>query len=258
MPANDSVSKLISVISTENAFDQALDYFDPILVEHKLSENHISSLIDSKIIADIEKGLEKIEEALINFSSFGTLKFKIGDTGETFEIDIRPILYDKKEKILEGLRELKGEEKINELRELINDENSELQGEFERRIAELKNERQQWKQKAEDASRLKIRAQLEKQNEQLEKLSSNLYEKKVRFWTTLIERESAATIIGSVLLGLTCLFLFFIITIDAIYWIYKGETIGVLKDALEVLSNAFLLILGYFFGQTAAASKKQK
>lgn len=254
-------SKTIPIESTERAFEEAERFFEPKLVELELSEEQISELITPETIEDLKARLERVNDAIKNFLSFGALKFRIGESDQVFEVDILPVLFERKEKVVEGLRWLQSEKRIEELRKLIQDEGSEeLKMQFEKQIAVLKTEREDWKRKAEEVGREKIRAQLEKQNEQLIKLSSTLYDKKVRFWRTLIERESAATIVGSILLMLICFFMFFVAAIDVVLSLKSGiqQQYTLLKDALGILGNAFLLILGYFFGQTAASLKKEK
>ena len=63
-----------------------------------------------------------------------------------------------------------------------------------------------------------------------------LLERRSKVWLSFLERESAATIIGSVLI--------IIITVAQIIAVFHSI------PPSDILNNAFLLILGYFFGQT--------
>ena len=63
-----------------------------------------------------------------------------------------------------------------------------------------------------------------------------LFERRSKVWFSLLERESAATILGGILL--------FIILITHVTAIFAKFSIP------EILNNAFLIILGYFFGQS--------
>ena len=57
-------------------------------------------------------------------------------------------------------------------------------------------------------------------------------------WRSFLERESVATIVGAILLVT--------LTVTLVTAMFIGTA------ASDVVSSSFLLILGYFFGQTAS------
>ena len=73
---------------------------------------------------------------------------------------------------------------------------------------------------------------------ELSEASVERLERRLRVWKSFLERESMATVVGSILLIL--------LTVCLLIAMFFGV------QASEVVSNAFLLILGYFFGQTVS------
>jgi hypothetical protein len=67
-------------------------------------------------------------------------------------------------------------------------------------------------------------------------------ERRRKFYLTFLERESAATLVGAVIL--------LAVTIAFVVYLFVS------KDALQILGNGFLVILGYFFGQSSAAKRQ--
>ena len=78
---------------------------------------------------------------------------------------------------------------------------------------------------------------------ELERLKMELFERKSKVWLSLLERESAATILGGFLL-----LIILIVHVTAIFAKFSMP---------EILNNAFLIILGYFFGQSTNDTSKR-
>ena len=89
--------------------------------------------------------------------------------------------------------------------------------------------------KAEDAARLDL-SRREEENHRL-----RIFERRWTVFRTFIARESAATVIGAVLLT-TMTF---------------AMIVGMFADMEPppIISNAFLVVLGYFFGNAAISSR---
>jgi len=96
--------------------------------------------------------------------------------------------------------------------------------------------REQSKEVEEGQSEERIKIQID-----LARLNAEIFERRSKVWFSLLERESAATILGGVLL--------LIILVAHVTAIFSKFSIP------EILNNAFLIILGYFFGQST--NKKQ-
>ena len=84
-----------------------------------------------------------------------------------------------------------------------------------------------------------IRAQMEHA-----KLSADLFERRSKVWLGILGRESVATIVGAVLL--------LILVFTEVVALLVG------KDVPEILDNSLLIILGYFFGQTASRAGRKE
>ena len=158
-----------------------------------------------------------------------------------FEIGILPLLLDRKKLVLERIRVLSANEKIETIQDLVNNvEDEEVKKKIGKEIEGLRYEsqrlREQSKEVEEGQSEERIKIQID-----LARLNAEIFERRSKVWFSLLERESAATILGGVLL--------LIILVAHVTAIFSKFSIP------EILNNAFLIILGYFFGQST--NKKQ-
>jgi hypothetical protein len=221
---------------------QAQEYFEPQLAELGFSK----SQIETQSLDELRQSLESINEAIKHPDSFGSLNFSVGAEGKIsvtrsksnaqFEIGILPLLLDRKKLILERIRILSSNEKIETIQDLINRvTNEEVKTKLEKEVNELRDEAQRLREQSKEVEKEQNQERAKSQAE-LAKLNIELFERRSKVWFTLLERESAATILGGILL--------LIVLVAQVAAIFTKFTIP------EILNNAFLIILGYFFGQS--------
>ena len=152
------------------------------------------------------------------------------------EIGVLPILLERKKLIVDRINLLQGDEKFESLRDAINnlsDESDRLK--LEKELTDLEAESQKWRKQSEELEKAQIQA---KDEWQIELNKVEVFKLRSQVWLSLLERESVATIVGSLLLV--------IITASLLIAMFSG------KATSEIINNSFLVILGYFFGQTVS------
>lgn len=208
--------------------------------------------IESQSLQELKDSLERINDAINNPDGFP--KFNVSIGGESglpyitqgaakahYQITILPTLLERKKLILDRIRLSEDSEKVESLQDLIHrkvaDEETQdrLKKELNNYISESQNLKEQYQQVINAQS-----AQLEESEAEKLKLSVELWERRSKVLLSFLERESAATIIGAVLL--------IIIAVGHL------AALGFEFTIPETLDSAFLLILGYFFGQSTSKS----
>jgi len=223
------------------------DYYEPQLEKLGLSTEQLSK----QNIHELEVSLKKLDEYIEKQDTFDKIKLKIRPDGEVtisqndegIEVGIGQTFLRKKKYIVDLIQELKSIEESTNLRSLIEDNVEEPKRELIiKKIDAAEKEIQAWRNKSKDVEREQNKAQDDIKIE-LAKLEAkgSYFEKRARVWQTLLARESVATVVGSILL-LT-------ITISLLIAMFTGTT------PTDIVSNAYLVLLGYFFGQTVG--KKQ-
>jgi hypothetical protein len=240
-----TMSKLREVTATKEEFDfnakrdeVVRTFFEPRLAEIGLSV----AAIQQQSLDELRESLERVNDAITHPESFGTVKLKVtakvpvfivtADSEAHIEVGILPLLLERKQLILRRIREFVGERKISNLRDLIE---SIPDAELRNRIAkDLLDMEEQASRIAEQEIKVTLHQaeQIEKRDQALATLKAELFERRLRAWTGFFAREPMATYIGAFLL----LVLAFTLIIGK-------------SPPSEILSNAFLIILGYFFGQ---------
>ncbi len=163
-------------------------------------------------------------------------------TEANMEIGIVPILLERKKLILDRIRQLKGEQKIENLHdELKNIPEDNVRVKLEKQLEELKTESSKYIQQSKEVEQARMQEQLNSQ-EKLRRLEQEISERKAKTWQSYFRRELIATIVGSVLL--------LILAITQLIAMFRSI------ETTEIVNNAFLIILGYFFGQTVSRSSK--
>lgn len=241
---SSSISKEIETQNLKKGMELAKKHFDDLLVPLGLTEQQLQS----QNLDELRKSLESVNDAITHPESFGTIKLKLKasvgmiitsiGSEANFEIGILPILLERKKLIIERIGILEGNQKINDIKDLIENQVSDeaikvrLQEELKNLSSgslllqkELKELEKQQMQEKNDAQERFLRLQIE------------LSERKAKIWQSFLERESVATFVGAFLLLI--IVLFFII--------------GMFKNvpSTDILNNVLLVILGYFFGQAA-------
>ena len=212
----------------------ARDFFEPRLLEIGLGESQIKEAS----LEQLKASLERINECIAKPESFGVLRLKAGPTGffvvsaeAQLEVGILPLLLQRKKLILDRLSLLSATEGVRGLREqaaAAGDQSVDLKD----KLSSIESEVRKWQEQAaaaDDARRQAMSAQA------AELARIELFERRSRVWQKFLERQSVATIIGAVLL--VAMFAF----------IAASASLG--TPIPELISNAFLVILGYFFGQ---------
>jgi hypothetical protein len=212
--------------------------------------------IEGQTIQELKDSLERVNDAIANPDSFP--KFNIafggmagipyvtkGDSEAHYQITILPTLLERKKLILERIRSSENNEKVESLQDLINkklidkDDQERLKKELNQYILESQSLKEQYQQVINVQSE-----QIEKTETEKLKLSVELWERRSKVFLSFLERESAATIIGAILL----------ILIAFAHIVAIGFKITI----PETLNSAFLLILGYFFGQSTNQASSTK
>lgn len=141
------------------------------------------------------------------------------------------ILLERKKIILSRIQEISSNKKIENLQGLVGQlSEGEIKDKLSEELKALLEESQKYRQEIQAASETETKIKLEQQR--LDGL-----ERKSKIWLSFLQRESAASLIGAIVLLLLTLAL-----------IFGKES--------QILSNGFLVILGYFFGQSSSRTRQ--
>lgn len=224
--------------------DTAQKYYEPQLKALGLGKEEIQN----QTIQELESSLATVDEALSRRETFGTIRLKVmadggivvSSTDEGFLTNIGPTLLTRKALIVQRIRQLKSIEEVGTLRGLVEAHVADpVRATILEKIDNAEKEANEWRQKAreiEDAQRqekLKVDAELLRMEAE-----GKLFEKRAMVWQSLLARESVASVVGSILLLL--------IAIALLVAMFVGT------ETTEIVGNAFLVLLGYFFGQTTS------
>jgi hypothetical protein len=234
------------------SFEEKLQvHFEAQLKEIGLAKKQI----ETQSVDELQQSLETVNDALKHPESFGTFAIKIsadsgipyiasGKTDAHFERGILQLLLSRKRLILERIRTLSASEKIESIQDLISQVNDEtVKNKLKQEVSALKDESQVLREQSKDVDQKQTQEAIRTQAE-LERLKMELFERKSEVWFSLLERESAATLLGG--------FLLLVIVIAHVTAIFSKFPIP------EILNNAFLIILGYFFGQSTNDKSRRK
>jgi hypothetical protein len=146
------------------------------------------------------------------------------------------LLLERKKLILERIDILKRDEKIEGLRDLINRVSDEaIRTKLEGELSSLETESRKLREQAKEVEQTQAQERL-KAEADLARLQQELFEKRSKVWRSFLERESVATVVGSLLLV--------ILTVSQLVAMFLKV------PSTDIVNSGFLLILGYFFGQT--------
>jgi hypothetical protein len=223
------------------------NYFEQELSKLELAERQI----ETQSLEELRGSLDRVNEAVLNPDSFGKIRVKLSADGQISivtsgsryhqKVGALPLLLERKKQILDRMRLLSQDQTVGNLRDalkLIEDQN--VREKLEEQLKALENEssslQEETKSLQEQQEKVSRQEDIDFAKQRLE-----LFERKSKVWRFFLERESMATIVGS--------FLLILLTVCLIVAMFIG------KEVSEVITNAFLLILGYFFGQTVARRK---
>jgi len=232
----------------QEQLEKSKSQFESQLIRLELGKEQI----ESQTLPELEQSLERVNDAIAHPDSFGTVKLKvvadlgfvIAKTGTeaNYEIGVLPVLLERKKMIIDRIRQLKGEQKIETLNdEIKNVPQDDVRVKLEKQLEELKAESLRYNQQAKEVEQARLQEQLNAQ-EKMRRLEQEMAERKAKTWQSYFRRELMATIVGSVLLLILA-------ATQLIAMFQKLQT-------TEIVNNAFLIILGYFFGQTVNRTTK--
>jgi hypothetical protein len=234
-----------------NSFEKKIQiHFETQLKELGLAKDQI----ETQSLDELQQSLETVNDALKHPESFGTFAIKVSADGGIpilasktdahFERGILQLLLSRKRLILDRIRTLSASEKIESIQDLISQVKDEsVRGKLQQEVSALKNESQILREQSKEVDQKQTQEAIRTQTE-LERLKMELFERKSKVWFSLLERESAATLLGG--------FLLLVIAVAHVTAVFSKFSIP------EILNNAFLIILGYFFGQSTNDKSRNK
>lgn len=173
-------------------------------------------------VSRLEYNLRFINEIITKPDKIGQLS--IGDR----EIDITPFLLQRKKIVIDRINELSANEKMENLQGLVEQlTEGDIKTNLKRELTELQHEASKYKEELRDITTRETEAKIKFEQQRIDS-----FERKSKIWLSFLQRESAASLIGAIVLLLLTLAL-----------IFGKES--------QILSNGFLVILGYFFGQSS-------
>ena len=232
----------------ESQLQKSQKRFESQLIQLELGKEQI----ESQTLPELEQSLERVNDALQHPNAFGTTELKIGASvgfgiggiEANYEMSVVPLLLERKKLILDRIRELKGEQKIENLHdEIKNVPEGKVRVKLAKQLEELKAETLRYNQQAKEVEQARLQEQLNSQ-EKLRRLEQEIAERKAKTWQSYFRRDLLAAIVGSLLL--------LILAIAQLIAMFKQV------QTTEIINNAFLIILGYFFGQTISRPSKDE
>ncbi len=212
------------------------------MIENRLTEGGLGiSQIENYTLPELEQYFETINGIIANPEALGVLEAEasLGVMGikTTIKETALPLLLERKKFLLDRINLLKGQEKITSLRELVSKRvpDEETRTKLLSEIEKIEIEAQKFR---EQTSKVEEALAIEKVKREAELTKLEVFKQRSQVWLVFLERESVATITGAILL--------FVLTITQIIATFTRV------QSTDILNNAFLLILGYFFGQSVS------
>jgi hypothetical protein len=224
--------------------------FEPQLTNLGLSVEQI----ERQNLDELNQSLNKVNDAISHPENFGTLTLEAGGGVGFFglnlsekahiEIGILPLLLERKSLIFNRINSLAGERKIASLNDLVATvADPELRAKIESELSVIADQSRRVAEQESVVAQAQA-DQIAKRDQELRRLSAELWERKLRAWTGFFAKESMATYVGA--------FLLIVLTFVQVAAMFLGATYK-----SEIISNAFLLLLGYFFGQSVSRTAPQ-
>jgi hypothetical protein len=222
-------------IATTGMWDEAAHgFFEPQLASLNLSEEQIRA----QDVNELQNSLTTINELIAHPEQLGSARIKLSAEGVVFttlnrethvEIGALPTLLSRKRLILERLEALGGAKRIESLRQLIETlQDEDLKSQLRNELDELKVQEERLQSE---------RRRLEEAAQSSSSVAVVALRDKLEAWQQFLGRESVASIAGGLMMvafGISLIVVMFV----------GGEV-------SDIVANAFLVILGYFFGQGA-------
>ncbi|NUW02349.1 hypothetical protein [Streptomyces sp. CAI 127] len=220
------------------------EVYDPLLSLSGLTKQQIRGLD----LPGLQEALVRVNDAIANPDQFPKIDLEaragrvvgvLADSTVSATMGVLPLLLQRKRLILERISELRSQERIGGLRELIDrlpdDEAKQALGE---RLDALEGAASEAEHQARDAANEQSKLQFQRERE-LALLKVQLSERRWKLRSAQLARESVTPMIGATLLvGLA---------VTLIVAMFAKVEVSAL------VSNSFLIVLGYFFGQSTEA-----
>lgn len=236
--------------------EDAKNYFARLSIKKAKEKYYILNIsqtdLDKFSIKDLRSELQKIDEFLNDPNDEKVYTYLIKQDfifEDLINFDLTRISYntgqyliEKKREIIDLIREKEEEQKIESISELIKTiPEKDIQQKIKQELKELGEQSNKFKieDKKLDAEEEKFKSeqrQLELQQSKLE-----IFDKKSQVWLRIFGKESIASILGG--------FLLLVMSISFIAAMFTGTEVS------NIVESAFLLILGYFFGQSVKNDK---
>jgi len=219
--------------------DEAYRAFEPQFIAFGIGEDQLMA----HTLPRLRASLHRVDDAIAHPSEFGFVKFTADGaavlTMNAAEAHVAPLafLLQRKKAIVDRIAALEAAANVDELRAVVDRADPALRAELRAGIETIVTEASRWRAQSETLSAAQSEAQIA---HQIETGKIESFERRSRVWQSFLERQSVATMIGTILL--IAMFAFMVI--------------AAVQDIKvpELIDNAFLVILGYFFGQ---ASKQE-
>ncbi len=222
-------------------------HFEPELTRMGLSVEQIERLS----LEELNSSLVQINDLIDHPDAFGTLHLRISPDARLLlttsrgdahlDVSILPLLLERKSLILARIRSLSGQKRVETLKDLIatvTDQN--LKSTIEHEFSQMEEQSKRLFEQERAVARVQA-DQIASSEEAILRLRSELFDRRLRAWAGFFSRESMATFVGA--------FLLVVLTFVQVSAIFLSNI-----HTSEIVNNAFLLLLGYFFGQSVVKS----
>lgn len=222
-----------------NYMEAARSFFEPQLRIMNLSH----AQIDVQNLNQLKDSLDRVNLAIANPNQFGALGIKISagvgaviartSAEGTITVGVLPILVERKRLILDRIRTLVPQEQLEDFLETIEEKvkDPEVRQELTSLVSGYVTEQRLIAQEAETVASSELDLALH---------DIEIRERKWRLRKSLLEKEPVAVLVGGLLIS--------VLTVSMVAGMFLHT------QAPEILTNAFLLILGFFFGQTSSGA----
>ncbi|MFI7609346.1 hypothetical protein ACIBTV_30130 [Micromonospora sp. NPDC049366] len=228
---------------TADLLSVARQVYEPLLAPMRLGRDDIAA----QDLDALEASLARINEVIANPSAFGgplNLKLTAG-TGVVVAqspaeahvvVGPLPILLERKQDILDRLAQLRPQRHLDNLREVVAEKVADPSVR-EDLLTALERESDQQKAMSEELDK-ELEQVKRAESEAQARLKVEILERRSRVYKSFLERESVATLVGGLLLVS--------LTVALLVAMFAKLPVS------EIVSSAFLIILGYFFGQSTS------
>jgi hypothetical protein len=202
--------------------------------------------IKSQSLDELNQSLEKVNDAISHPDRFGKLKLQLSPAGGLvvvakrkeahMELGILPLLLERKSLILSRIRILVSKQRVSRLKELLGSlPDPQLRSKLESEVSSIEEQARQLTEQENAVLQAQTEQIAKRDDEALAK--ARLLRRRLRAWTEFFNKESVAVYVGALLVVILTG-----VQVVAMFLGYKSE----------IINNAFLLLLGYFFSQSVA------